>query len=162
MTDEKNIPIPDPSDKTITGIRDAIASLREIIHAEVGGIQAVIAERLNSIEKRLDSGMVEVRASAAVALAGVVEAGKDQVIKFETLERRVAALELTLSQTGGKDLGASRFGTSISQVLAAGAALAAILALFFAWNNFNNKPIHTSESSSLASPAEVRKLNGDI
>ena len=33
--------------------------------------------------------MVEVRASATVALTGVVKAGKDQVIKFETLERRL-------------------------------------------------------------------------
>src|ERR1019366_6325153 len=131
-----NIPIPDPSDKTIIGIRDAIHNLREVIHAEMGGVQAVIAERLNSIEKRLDSGMVEVRASAAVALAGVVEAGKDQVIKFETLERRVAALELTLSQTGGKDLGATRFGASVSQLFAAAAAVAAVVALFFTWHNY--------------------------
>src|ERR1035437_1949445 len=132
------IPIPDPSDKTIIGIRDAIHNLREIIHVELGGVQAVIAERLNSIEKRLDSGMVEVRASAAVALAGVVEAGKDQVIKFETLERRVAALELTLSQTGGKDLGATRFGASISQLFAAAAAVAAVLALVFSWFNYRH------------------------
>jgi hypothetical protein len=133
-----NIPIPDPSDKTIIGIRDAIHNLREIIHVEVGGVQAVIAERLNSIEKRLDSGMVEVRASAAVALAGVVEAGKDQVIKFETLERRVAALELTLSQTGGKDLGATRFQQTIYQLFAAGAAAATVGALFLAWSNYHH------------------------
>jgi hypothetical protein len=133
-----NIPIPDPSDKTIVGIRDAIHNLREIIHVEVGGVQAVIAERLNSIEKRLDSGMVEVRASAAVALAGVVEAGKDQVIKFETLERRVAALELTLSQTGGKDLGATRFQQTIYQLFAAGAAAATVGALFLAWSNYHH------------------------
>jgi|ERR1035437_263039 hypothetical protein len=133
-----NIPIPDPSDKTIIGIRDAIHNLREIIHVELGGVQAVIAERLNSIEKRLDSGMVEVRASAAVALAGVVEAGKDQVIKFETLERRVAALELTLSQTGGKDLGATRFQQTIYQLFAAGAAAATVGALFLAWSNYHH------------------------
>src|ERR1017187_198479 len=127
MVDAKeNIPIPNPSDLTIVAIREAITHVREVIHVEMGGIQAVIAERLNSIEKRLDSGMIEVRASAAVALAGVVEAGKDQVIKFETLERRVAALELTLSQTGGKDLGATRFGASVSQLFAAAAAVAAV------------------------------------
>src|ERR1035437_7621210 len=133
-----NIPIPDPSDKTIAAIREAVTHIREVIHAEMGGVQSVIAERLNSIEKRLDSGMVEVRASAAVALAGVVEAGKDQVIKFETLERRVAALELTLSQTGGKDLGATRFGASISQLFAAAAAVAAVLALVFSWFNYRH------------------------
>src|ERR1035437_9489715 len=133
-----NIPIPDPSDKTIIGIRDAIHNLREIIHVEVGGVQAVLKERLNSLENRLNSGMVEVRASAAVALAGVVEAGKDQVIKFETLERRVAALELTLSQTGGKDWGATRFGASISQLFAAAAAVAAVLALVFSWFNYRH------------------------
>jgi hypothetical protein len=138
MAEHDNIPIPDPSDKTIAAIRDAVANIREIIHAEMGGVQAVIAERLNSIEKRLDSGMVEVRASAAVALAGVVEAGKDQVIKFETLERRVAALELTLSQTGGKDLGATRFQQTIYQLFAAGAAAATVGALFLAWSNYHH------------------------
>jgi hypothetical protein len=138
MAEHDNIPIPDPSDKTILAIREAVHNIREIIHAEMGGVQAVIAERLNSIEKRLDSGMVEVRASAAVALAGVVEAGKDQVIKFETLERRVAALELTLSQTGGKDLGATRFSSTISQIFAAAAAVATVAALFIAWSNFHH------------------------
>jgi hypothetical protein len=130
-----NIPIPDPSDKTVEAIRVAVNATRELIHAEQGGIQAVINERLNSIDKRLDTGMIEVRASAAVALAGVVEAGKDQVIKFETLERRVAALELTLSQTGGKDIGSTRFGSAISQALAGLAAVAAMLAAAFAWHN---------------------------
>jgi hypothetical protein len=138
MPNDLNIPIPDPSDKTIAAIREAVHTVREIIHAEMGGVQAVIAERLNSIEKRLDSGMVEVRASAAVALAGVVEAGKDQVIKFETLERRVAALELTLSQTGGKDLGASRFSSGISQLFAIAAAIAAVAAIFLGWSNFHH------------------------
>src|ERR1017187_6951075 len=148
MVDAKeNIPIPNPSDLTIVAIRDAVAHVREVIHVEMGGVQAVIAERLNSIEKRLDSGMIEVRASAAVALAGVVEAGKDQIIKFETLERRVAALELTLSQSGGKDLGATRFSSSISQVFAAGAAIAAILALFFTWSNYNHAAVTPPDST---------------
>ena len=127
---------PPPSDKTIAAIHQAIDHIRELIHAEMGGIQAVIGERLNSIEKSLNSGMVEVRASAAVALAGVVEASKDQVIKFETLERRVAALELTLSQTGGKDLGATKVGVTLSQIFAAAAAITAIFSLFFTWFNY--------------------------
>ena len=131
--DETN---PPPSDKTIAAIHLAVDHIRELIHAEMGGIQAVIGERLNSIEKSLNSGMVEVRASAAVALAGVVEASKDQVIKFETLERRVAALELTLSQTGGKDLGASKVGLTLSQIFAAAAAVAAVCTFFFAWFNY--------------------------
>jgi hypothetical protein len=139
MDNIPNIPNPDPSAITRIEIKDAISNVRSLIDERLGGIQAVIAERLNSIEKRLDSGMIEVRASAAVALAGVVESSKDQVIKFETLERRVAALELALSQTGGKDIGATKFSGSISQLLAAAAAAAAILMFFLAWSNYGHK-----------------------
>lgn len=131
---ESNVPIPDPSVKTVEDIREAVSHVRELIDVRLGGIQEVIAERLNSIEKRLDAGMIEIRASAAVALAGVVEAGKDQIIKFETLERRVAALELALSQSGGKEVGAGRFTENIVQTLISAAAIATVLGLYVAWH----------------------------
>lgn len=131
---ESNVPIPDPSVKTVDDIREAVSHVRELIDIRLGGIQEVIAERLNSIEKRLDAGMIEIRASAAVALAGVVEAGKDQIIKFETLERRVAALELALSQSGGKEVGAGRFTENIVQTLISAAAIATVLGLYVAWH----------------------------
>lgn len=145
---ESNIPIPDPSEKTVRDIEAAIRQVREIIHAEMGGIQAVIAERLNSIEKRLEQGFIEEKASVLVALAGVTEAGRAQVVKFEVLERRVAALELATSQSSGKTLGFQGFGSGVSQAILTLAAIIAMIGFIIAWNN-SERITHLSEPSSL-------------
>lgn len=140
MTAEQNIPNPDPSALTVRDIRQAVENLSALVDAKMGGIQAVIAEQFKSIEKRLserdvrlDQGTVSAKESVATALAAVIETGKGGKIRFDLLERRVAALELALSQSLGRSAGVSTTGEVATKVIAAIAAVAAILALFFTW-----------------------------
>jgi hypothetical protein len=128
-----NIPNPDPSEKTNIELRSAIGNVREILHLELGGIQAVINERLNAIEQRLNAGFVEGKQSVVTALAGVTEAGNAQVVKFDVLERRVAALELAVSATGGKAMGGGDMTKGLLQAAATAAAVIAAMATYFSY-----------------------------
>lgn len=140
MSSEENIPNPDPSELTVRDIRSAIENLSALVDAKLGGIQAVISEQFKSIERRLldrdlrlDQGTVAAKESVATALAAVIETGKGGNIRFDLLERRVAALELALSQSLGKSAGVSTTGDVASKVVASIAAIVAIIALFLTW-----------------------------
>jgi glutamate/tyrosine decarboxylase-like PLP-dependent enzyme len=145
MTDESklNIPVPDPSDKTVGAMRDAIAQLSTLVDAKMGGIQAVIAEQFRSIDKRLSERDTrfelvskDQKDAIATALTAVIEAGRQQNIKFDVLERRVAALELALTGMTSKSTGASSFA---STMLTIGSTAAAILAAFVAYYALTHK-----------------------
>lgn len=134
----QNIPNPDPSTLTVRDIRAAIEALSTLVDAKLGGIQSVIAEQFKSIDRRLadrDAAASLVGAAAkesvATALAAVVETGKGGNIRFDLLERRVAALELALSQSLGKSSGVSSTGDWAAKAIAAIAAIVATIALFF-------------------------------
>ena len=142
IMNDLNIPNPDPSTLTVRDIKEAVSQLSSLVDAKVGGIQAVIAEQFKSIERRLsDRDAADKLVSAAAkesvvtALAAVVETGKGGNIRFDLLERRVAALELALSQSLGKSSGATGTGEIVFKMIAAIAAIASIVALFFVWRD---------------------------
>jgi hypothetical protein len=141
----QNIPNPDPSTLTVRDIKESIAALSSLVDAKLGGIQAVIAEQFKSIERRLSdrdaaANLVGAAAkeSVATALAAVVETGKGGNIRFDLLERRVAALELALSQSLGKSSGTSYAGDIVAKVIGALAAIIATIALFLTWKQSGN------------------------
>jgi hypothetical protein len=134
----RNIPIPDPSDKTIVAVREAIASMSTLVDAKMGGIQAVISEQFKSIDRRLadrDASLSlassAAKESVATALAAVVETSRGGNIRFDLLERRVAALELAISGASGKSLGSTAFSSGLLQAAATAAAVLAAVAAYF-------------------------------
>jgi hypothetical protein len=134
-----NIPIPDPSDKTITVLREAIAQQSQLVDSKMGGIQQVIAEQFKSIDRRLadrDASLALASGAAketvATALAAVVETGRGGNIRFDLLERRVAALELAISGASGKSSGMSTLTAGIVQTIATAGTIIAGLAAYFA------------------------------
>lgn len=143
-TDDRglNIPIPDPTDKTLVAVREAIQQLSLLVDSKMGGIQAVIAEQFRSIEKRISDRDVNLltataaqKETVATALAAVIEASKSGSIRFDLLERRVAALELAISNTVGKSTGTSVLSTGLLQAVATAAAVLMALFAYFALNH---------------------------
>jgi hypothetical protein len=139
---EDNIPRPDPSDRTIEAIRNAILGLRELLGMQMCGIESSIGQHFKNIEKQLADSATRIaldnatsREAVAVALAGVLEAANERTIKFEALERRVAALELAISQAGGRSLGTSLFGSTVVQASVVISVVVGIIALILTWQN---------------------------
>jgi hypothetical protein len=133
---ELNIPVPDPSDKTMNALREAVAQAELLVTAQLQGVKDVIEERFKSIDRRLadrDATLVTATAAqkenVATALAAVIEAGKSGTTRFDLLERRVAALELAISGSLGRSSGTGLLASGLAQALATAAAvLAAIVA----------------------------------
>lgn len=142
MVDE-NIPIPDPSDKTVIALRDAIAQLSLLVDAKMGGIQAVIAEQFKGIDKRLSERDTrfevagkDAKEAVSTALSAVIEASKSGTIRFEVLERRVSALELAITTATGKATGSSELASGIATAI--GTVIAFTMA-FFAYYTLTHK-----------------------
>lgn len=134
----QNIPIPDPSDKTVRDIKEAMAQVSALLHAEMGGVQAVISEQFKSIDKRLSDRDVRdnlasasAKESVATALAAVVETSRGGNIRFDLLERRVAALELAISGQSGKLQGQTGLSSGALQVLGVIAAILSAAAAYY-------------------------------
>jgi UDP-N-acetylmuramate-alanine ligase len=142
---EENIPVPDPSNKTVEALlvdkiamREAIAQLSTLVDSKLGGVQAVIAEQFKSIDKRLaDRELTLVSATAtqkenvATALAAVIESGKSGSVRFDLLERRVAALELAISGSLGKTTGSSAMTSGFLQAIVTAAAVISAMVAYF-------------------------------
>jgi UDP-N-acetylmuramate-alanine ligase len=133
---ELNIPVPDPSDKTMAALREAVLQAEHLVNSRLQGAKDVIEERFKSIDRRLsdrDATLVTATAAqkenVATALAAVIEEGKSRTTRFDLLERRVAALELAISGSLGKVSGTGLLASGFAQAVATAAAvLAAIVA----------------------------------
>ena len=137
-TPNLNIPIPDPSDKTMETLKETVYQAGLLITAQLQGVKDVIEERFKSIDKRLadrDATLITATAAqketVATALAAVIEAGKSGATRFDLLERRVAALELAISGSLGKTSGTTGLASGVGQALAVAAAMAAAFFAYF-------------------------------
>ena len=141
-TPNLNIPIPDPSDKTMETLKETVYQAGLLITAQLQGVKDVIEERFKSIDKRLadrDATLITATAAqketVATALAAVIEAGKSGATRFDLLERRVAALELAISGSLGKTSGTFGLATGFAQAMATAAAVLMAILAFFAFEH---------------------------